>query len=141
TALESLGIKIPNKRLIISLTPAELRKEGSHLDLPMAVSMSLLCSEESPVVDVEGWLFAAEIGLLGDLKPIKGIVSFAVKTVRSGLKGLVVAHGNRGELDALARCDSELMGDLPILAFDHLSEVLAWVFQGKEPQRFHPEKV
>jgi magnesium chelatase family protein len=140
TALESLGVKIPNKRLIISLTPAELRKEGSHLDLPMAVSMSLLCSEQVAVVDVDGWLFAAEIGLLGDLKPVRGIVSFAVKAVRCGLKGLVVARGNLRELDALARCDSELMGSLPILTFDHLGEVLNWVFQGEEPRRIHFDK-
>lgn len=129
-ALETLNISIPAKRLILSLTPAELKKDGSHFDLPFAVSLALLCTGTTPKFNPARWLFAAELGLNGELRPVRGIVSFAIAAVAEGLEGVVVAAENLPELSALGELDLEGLDRLKIFGFESLAEVLSWLFEG-----------
>lgn len=132
TALEVLGLHIPAKRLVVSLTPAEVKKDGSQLDLPIAVSLALLLTQRTPRIDPSRWLLAAELGLAGELRPVKGVVSCGVAAMAAGMDGVVVAVENLTEMNVLAAIKRSAGGNLRVLAFRTLKDVLAWIFEGDE---------
>ena len=125
-ALEGLGISIPPQRVVINLTPADVKTDGNHLDLPVAVSLALLLGEAPPMIKPAEWLFAAELGLAGELRPVKGAVSFAVAAMAKGLRGIVVAAENAAEIALLTRLAPG--STLQVLGFRDLKSLLAWIF-------------
>ncbi len=144
TALENLGIYLPAQRLVMSFTPGDLKKEGNHLDLAMAVSLATLVAvAKSWRQNPESWLFAAELGLNGELRPVKGVISFALAAMEQGLRGIVVAVENLRELELLAHLKfaGEISSPSPFavppvagvvprfmpLGFSHLKEVFNWL--------------
>jgi len=76
-ALHSIGLMIPSQRIVVNLSPADLVKEGSHFDLPIAiallVNMKVLKSEE-----VEGYLILGELGLDGSIIGVNGVLPAAI---------------------------------------------------------------
>ncbi len=130
-ALEHLGIHLPPRRLVVSLTPADLKKDGNQFDLPVAVSLALLLRDVPPRHDPSQWLFAAELGLMGELRPVKGVVSFAVAAMAQGLAGIVVAPDNLEEVAVLGELNPHQAKPLQALAFNSLKEVLAWLIEGQ----------
>ena len=74
TAITNSGLIFPSKKLTISLAPAELIKNGSHLDLPIAIAALTLAQQLLPA-DLERRLFVGELSLDGHLRPIRGIIS------------------------------------------------------------------
>lgn len=133
-ALERLGMELPQKRLMINMAPADLPKNGNQFDLPLAVSLALLMTEKPFLQDPSRWLFAAELSLDGQLRPVKNVVSFAIAAVRAGLSGIVVARENAAALDTLAGLPVENFSSFKRLGFNHLEEVLAWLLiQAHEP--------
>lgn len=131
-ALERLKIHLPPQRLVLSLTPADLKKDGNQFDLPIAVSLALLIVAARPKLDPSRWMFAAELGLGGELRPVKGVVSFAVAAIVEGLDGMVVAPENLAEVVALQRLGLARARPLQVLGFSALRDVLAWMFEGFE---------
>ncbi|MBM4252623.1 MAG: ATP-binding protein [Deltaproteobacteria bacterium] len=125
-ALEGLGLWIPPQRVVINLTPADLKTDGSHFDLPIAVSLALLIGEAPPAIKPDEWLFAAELGLAGELRPVKGAVSFAVAAMAKGLRGIVVASDNAQEISVMTRLAPS--ASLQVLGFRDLRAVLSWMF-------------
>ena len=92
--LSNSGIKLPPKKITISLAPAEIKKTGSGFDLPIAIGLAAL----SLGVDfnTEGFLFASELSLDGKLKPIKGIFPMGILARKLNYK-LVVSKENKRE--------------------------------------------
>lgn len=139
-ALESLGVFLPPRRLVVSLSPADVRKDGSQFDLPIAVSLALLLTGRTPTVSAGRWLFAAELGLMGELRPVKGVTSFALAALASGLEGLVLAEENLAEVSVLAHLTSGAK-TLKARTFSTLAEVLAWLFgDGDRGESIHSHK-
>ena len=108
-ALEALNCKFPHKKILISLTPGEMKKNGGHLDLPIAISLAMLVNDLKPQVQVNRWLFAAEVGINGQLKPVKGSIPLALTAIREGLKGIVVANDNLREMFTLRQFNNKKM--------------------------------
>ena len=82
SAIKNSGLDSPkstNKKIVISLAPAELKKEGSAFDLPVA--LSYLQAVEDISFDPEGKLFVGELGLNGTIRPIRGALSIDRKSV------------------------------------------------------------
>lgn len=131
-ALEKLGYRFGQKRILINLAPADCRKEGNHFDLPIAVSLAALERDQPMAQEAHGWLFAAELSLDGKLRPIKALIPLALAALRGGLKGLVLAGAHRQEMATLKKLPA-LEGQLQPLFFDHLEEVLKWLFEGTMP--------
>ena len=127
-ALEGLGIRIPPRRLVISLTPADVRMDGNQFDLAVAVTLALLLCEGQLGVDPSRWLFAAELGLGGELRPVRGIVSFAIAALAAGLEGLVVAPENLHEVSVLVGLSGGHGAPLKVRACGSLRQVLDWLF-------------
>lgn len=97
-AIKNSGYKSPktkNEKIIVSLSPADLKKEGPVFDLPIALAY-LKCSGEIDF-DVESKMFIGELSLNGDLKPVKGILAVAIHAKRSGIKELYVPKENEDE--------------------------------------------
>ncbi|MFH0772143.1 MAG: YifB family Mg chelatase-like AAA ATPase [Candidatus Omnitrophota bacterium] len=76
SAIKNCGFRFPPKRIIINLAPADLRKEGAVLDLPIAVGI-LIANGEIAQQDVEGRIFCGELSLDGKVKPVAGVLSIA----------------------------------------------------------------
>ena len=102
TALEAHGTKLSAKRTILSFTPGTFRKEGAHLDLPMALALYLLehpPKGNSPIKDL---LIAGELTLSGDLRPCPGLVPMILAAIRSGLRGAIIPSNQLKELVLLS---------------------------------------
>ena len=95
-ALVNGGYKIPLKKITILLAPADVPKSGSAFDLPIAVGI-LTASEQIPDHGVAGAVFVGELGLEGDLRPVRGVLSMAVAARAAGCTTLVVPHANLTE--------------------------------------------
>jgi len=95
-ALKNIGFAFPLKQVTVNLAPADLKKEGSSFDLPIAIG--IIIAEGIIGTDcVEGYLFTGELSLDGRIKPVKGALSMALKAKELGLKGLVLPQENAPE--------------------------------------------
>ena len=92
-ALKNIGYKIPIKEIIINLAPADLKKEGSAYDLPIALGI-LSASEQIISKKLKEFMIMGELSLDGEIRPIKGVLSMALKAREMGLKGIVIPYDN-----------------------------------------------
>lgn len=130
-ALESLGIRMPQQRLMISFIPADVKKDGSQFDLAIAVSLALLLrGGGGHAIDPSKWVFVAELGISGQLRPVRGIIAHALAALHEGAEGIVIAGGNLRDASRLIGVAGTDGSMLKVMAFDHLSDVLGWVFDG-----------
>src|SRR5512134_561473 len=98
TAVRNSGLPFPGRKVTINLAPADLRKDGALLDLPIA--LSILCAEGAlPGDPLRNLLIAGEISLDGSLKPVRGVLSQGLLARRLGLDGILVPAANAGEAD------------------------------------------
>ncbi|NDC35132.1 MAG: ATP-binding protein [Synechococcaceae bacterium WB9_2_112] len=96
SALRNSGLRVPLTRIVVNLAPAALRKEGSGFDLPIALAL-LVASGQLPPERLEGLWCAAELGLDGQLRPIRGVLALAIAARRAGARALLVAEANGAE--------------------------------------------
>jgi magnesium chelatase family protein len=96
SALKNAGFTIPSRRVTINLAPADLRKEGSALDLPMALGI-LSASEQIPAPLLEGVMVLGELALDGGLRPARGILSMVLAARQQGLHAVLLPAANARE--------------------------------------------
>ncbi|BDG02530.1 YifB family Mg chelatase-like AAA ATPase [Anaeromyxobacter oryzae] len=116
-AVRNLGVKLPSKRFTVNLAPGDLRKEGTGFDLPIAAGL-LAATEELPPEALEGIQLVGELGLSGEVKPVRGVLPLAIEARRAGARGLVVPEPNALEAAVVERLD--------VLPVRHLGELVAW---------------
>lgn len=95
-ALKNSGYEVPSRRITVNLAPADLRKEGSALDLPMALGM-LAASEQIEASLLEGVMVLGELALDGGLRPARGILSLALAARKQGLHSVLLPAANARE--------------------------------------------
>ncbi|MBM3791806.1 MAG: hypothetical protein FJW35_15845, partial [Acidobacteria bacterium] len=95
-ALRNCGYHLPKQRITVNLAPADVKKEGSAFDLPMAVGI-LGASGLIQSADLSTFLFLGELSLDGSLRPVKGTLSMAVMGRDRGLTELMVPESNARE--------------------------------------------
>ena len=86
-ALQSMGLSLPAKRIVVNLAPADLLKEGSHFDLPIALAL-LVVMGVVPAEDLASYVVMGELSLDGAILPVNGVLPVAVKANREN-KGLI----------------------------------------------------
>ena len=96
TAIRNAGIALRQEKVIINLAPADLHKDSPGLDLPMAMGL-LTAYGIVPAEAVQDCLFAAELSLEGECRPIRGVLPMAIKARDMGLKAFYVAAANANE--------------------------------------------
>lgn len=96
SAFRTLGYKWPGKQVVINMAPADIRKEGSSYDLPLAVGV-LAADEKIAHGETGSFLLMGELSLDGTLQPVKGILPIALRARDEGFKGLIVPKKNARE--------------------------------------------
>jgi magnesium chelatase family protein len=119
-AVESAGLEWPLRRVVVNLSPGNLRKEGAGLDLPVAMGV-LAASAQVPAERLNGFAFTGELSLKGTLVSTPGVLSVAMAAARAGLEGLVVPIDNASE--------AALVQGLRVIPAPSLAEVVGF-FRG-----------
>ena len=114
-ALKNIGFAFPLKQVTVNLAPADLKKEGSSFDLPIAIG--IITAEGIIGTDsVGGYLFTGELSLDGRIKPVKGTLSMALRAKEMGLKGLMLPEENAPE--------AAVVQGVPVFGIKSLPEVI-----------------
>ncbi len=95
-ALNNNGFKLPGKKIIINMAPADIRKEGASYDLTLAVGI-LAASNQIKSPNIDEYIMMGELSLDGGLQPIKGALPIAIKAREEGFKYLIVPNENAKE--------------------------------------------
>ncbi len=104
SALRNTGYKIPGKKIVINMAPADIRKEGSSYDLTIAVA--ILAADNIVKVDkLESFIILGELSLDGSLQPMKGALPIAIEADRKGFKGIILPKQNAKEAAIVAKLE------------------------------------
>ncbi len=96
-ALQNNGFKIPGKKLILNLSPADLRKEGSAYDLTLAMGILIATEQIKENNPLSEYIIMGELSLDGNLQPIRGALPIALKAKEEGFKGFILPEQNAKE--------------------------------------------
>lgn len=114
-AIINSGFLFPGKKITINFAPADIRKEGSHYDLPVALGI-LGANNQLPDVDWSEYMIVGELSLDGSILPVHGILPIAIKAKRNNFKNLIIPKANIRE--------ASVIEGLNIYGFDNLREVI-----------------
>jgi magnesium chelatase family protein len=96
SAIKQIGYFFPRRKVVINLAPADIRKEGSGYDLPIALGL-LQASEQTKMSGLSDYLIMGELSLTGEIRPIKGALSMAIEAKKQGIKSLILPRENATE--------------------------------------------
>lgn len=121
TAVRNNEYKMPRLRTVINMAPADIRKEGSAYDLPIA--LGILCASEQVKSDLlDKYIIMGELALDGSLKPIKGALPIAIQARKEGFEGFILPRENARE--------AAIVNNLKVYGAETLKEVIDF-FDGK----------
>ena len=126
------GFEFPVRRITINLAPADIKKEGSLLDLPIAIGI-LLATGQIKEKKIDNLLFIGELSLLGEIKTIKGALNIALEACDKKIKNIIVPSGNAAECSFVKK--------IRINPFSTLLEVVDFIENRiKSNYNYKPEK-
>ena len=114
-AITNVGFKTPTADLTINLSPADIRKEGSGYDLPLAIGILAAHGKISDSM-LNDYIMIGELGLDGKLKPVSGVLSVAIRARKEQFKGLIVPEENVYE--------AAVVNNLEVFGMDNLADVI-----------------
>ncbi|MCS7077011.1 MAG: YifB family Mg chelatase-like AAA ATPase [Bacteroidia bacterium] len=115
TALKNNQLDVPKHKIVINLAPADVRKEGSSYDLPIAIGI-LAASGQVDVQNLQNTLILGELSLDGTLQPIKGALPIAIEAKKKGFKRMILPQINAGE--------AAIVNDVEIYGVQNLSQAV-----------------
>lgn len=118
SAFENCGYRMTGKRLVVNLAPADLRKEGSGYDLPIAVAI-LAASGQLPTDSLECYVLMGELSLDGTLKPVRGALPVAITAREEGFRGVILPVQNVGE--------AAVVGGLDVIGVEDIRQVVGFL--------------
>lgn len=118
SAMRESGFEFPRKGVVVNLAPADVRKEGSAYDLPIAIGV-LTASEEIQAPDLDKYMMMGELSLDGSLLPIRGVLPMAIEARRAGFKAMIVPKANATE--------AAVVNDIDVYGAENLREVIDFV--------------
>jgi magnesium chelatase family protein len=125
-ALRSIGYKIPGKKIVINMAPADIRKEGSSYDLTIAVG--IMAANELVKPDLIGsFVIMGELSLDSSLLPVKGALPIAVEAKKKGFRGVILPAQNARE--------AAIVSDLEVYGAENLAEVIGFLNGEKKLER------
>ena len=114
-AIENSGYTFPTRQITINLSPADIRKEGSGYDLPMAIGI-LATEDKVNTTQLANYMMVGELSLDGSLVPIRGALPVAIKAREMGFEGLFVPEGNIRE--------AAVVNKLKVYGVRHITQVI-----------------
>jgi len=134
SSFKSMRLFMPRNKVVVNLAPADLRKEGSAYDLPIALCV-LKASEQIEAVELDKYIIMGELSLDGILRPIKGVLPIAIQARKEEFKGFVLPKSNARE--------AAIVNNLDVIGVETLQEAIDF-FEGKlkiEPLRMDTREV
>ena len=132
TALRNVGYVLPPKRVVVNLSPADVRKDGSGFDLPIAMAMlvSMGCISEA---ETEGMVFLGELSLDGSVLPVNGVLPIADAAMRSGVQYCILPRENQQE--------AAMVPGLKVVGVEHLKSLIDLLQQRESLKAaiYHPD--
>ena len=122
-ALKNSGFQIPPRRITVNISPADIRKEGSAYDLPIAIGI-LVSLEKLQEEVLQDTLFIGELGLNGEIKPVKGILPIMIMAKEQGIKRCILPKENALE--------GAVIEGIKIIGVSSFVETLGYLMEEKE---------
>lgn len=116
-ALKNIGFRLPGKKITINMAPADMRKEGSAYDVPLAMGI-LAASGQINGTTLDHYLIMGELALDGGIRPIKGALPIAIQALRDGFTGFILPKENAIE--------AAIVDGISIYGVSHLDEVIGF---------------
>jgi magnesium chelatase family protein len=129
SAITNIGYKFPRRKIVVNLAPADIRKEGSAFDLPIALAV-LSASSLIAARDLSEYVIMGELSLDGSLRPIRGALPIAIQARKEGFKGMIVPNANARE--------AAIVSELNVYGIDTLQEAVDVV---SNPEQYEPVEV
>jgi len=114
-ALKNTGFKMPGKKVVVNMAPADIRKEGSAYDLTIAMGI-LSASQQIVAENIEQYIIMGELSLDGSLQPIKGALPIAIEARKHGFKGFFLPQQNARE--------AAIVDSLDVYGISNIKEVI-----------------
>lgn len=132
SALNNNGLKYPKRKITINMAPADIRKEGSSYDLPLAIAI-LAASEQVSLDLLDKYVIMGELSLDGSINPIKGALPIAIKASEEGFKGVIVPKANANE--------AAVVDDIDVYGVETIMDVINFFngFHHIEPTKLNLE--
>ena len=121
-ALQNNGYKIPGKKLILNMSPADLRKEGSAYDLTLAMGILVATGQIKEKIPLESYIIMGELSLDGNLQPIRGALPISIKAKEEGFKGFILPEINAKE--------AAIVQGIDVFGVKNIKEVIDFVNEG-----------
>ncbi len=122
-ALKNTRLRLDRVKLVVNLAPADIKKEGSAYDLPIALGI-YAASNNIFYQNIEDYVIMGELGLDGSVRPIKGALPIAIEARREKFKGIILPKENARE--------AAIVSDLIVYGIENITEAIAF-FDGKSP--------
>ena len=132
-AIKNSNIEFPNKKILINLAPANIRKEGSSFDLAMAVGI-LIAMGQIPRIDMNklaSTIFIGELSLDGKVNRTNGVLPMCIEAKELGIKTVILPKANANE--------ASIISELDIIPITNIEELIQYLNDEKEISRFNIE--
>ena len=139
SASENSGLRFPSLEIMVNLAPADLKKEGTALDVPILMSILQSAGAISPSVDFSDKCLIGELSLSGELRAVKGILPMTVSARDSGKKEIYVPAENAGEASVVDGIDVYAVNDFRSL-YEHFKGNEALTPIRRDPDVFDMSK-
>lgn len=117
-AIKNNAFAFPRQKVVVNLAPADLRKEGSAYDLPIALCI-LKSSDQIYTEQLDQYMVMGELSLEGELRPIKGVLPIAIEAKKHKLKGFILPKENAGE--------AAIVSGLDVIGVDNILEAIEFL--------------
>lgn len=121
TAVKQSGFMIPGKRMVVNLAPADVKKEGAYLDLPIAIGI-LVASEQLRIANLDDCVFFGELSLDGKLRGVRGALPMTITAYQAGKKKIFLPSENANEAAVVKGAE--------VYGVDNLDELISY-FNGE----------
>lgn len=134
SALRHNGLEVPKQKIVINMAPADIRKEGSAYDLPLAIGI-LAASGQIENELLAHYILMGELSLDGSLQPVKGVLPIAVQARKDGFRGLILPRQNAPE--------AAVVDSLEVIGASNITEVVDFLNSKSslEPVRINLEEI
>ena len=121
TAIKNSGIEFPSRKIIVNLAPADIRKEGTFFDLPIAVGILIAIGEirSIKIKDFESTIFLGELSLDGNINRVNGILPMCIEALELGIKRVIIPKENALE--------ASIIKGLDIIPVENLLELIDYL--------------
>jgi len=123
SAIKTLGYRWPGMKIVINMAPADIRKEGSAYDLPLAIGI-LAATEQVNTDKLGEFVIMGELSLDGTIHPVKGVLPIAIEARKNGFRGFILPKSNARE--------AAVVDKLEVYGVESLQEVIDF-FNGRNP--------